>query len=83
MSTGTSWVVVHTCHPSNDRKYKIGLWSRLAWAKSKTLFPEQPEQKRTGSVAQAVQHLPRKCEALNSNTNTNHHPPKPNLYNVS
>jgi hypothetical protein len=34
-------VVTHICHPSYIRKYKTGgLWSRLVWAKSKTLTPK-------------------------------------------
>jgi hypothetical protein len=31
-----------------------GLWSRLAWAKRKTLSPKYPEQK-AGDVAQEVE----------------------------
>jgi hypothetical protein len=31
-------MVVCTCHPSEDRKHKIGgSWFRLTWAKSKTI----------------------------------------------
>jgi hypothetical protein len=30
-------VVVHTCLPRDSGASKIGSWSRLAWAKSKTL----------------------------------------------
>jgi hypothetical protein len=34
-------MVESTCHPSNDKKHKIGgSWSKLAWAKSKTLSPK-------------------------------------------
>jgi hypothetical protein len=34
-------MVVHACHPSYDKKHKIGrLQFRPAWAKNKTLFPE-------------------------------------------
>jgi hypothetical protein len=28
------------CHPSDRGKRNIGLWSRLAWAKSETLSPK-------------------------------------------
>jgi hypothetical protein len=32
--------VVCICHPSYSWKYKIGLWSRLASAKSNTISPK-------------------------------------------
>jgi hypothetical protein len=36
-----SWARWHTCHPSDYRKHKLGgSWSRLAWAKNKTLSPK-------------------------------------------
>jgi hypothetical protein len=38
-------MMVCACHSSDGRKLKIGSWSRLAWAKCKTLSPISPEQK--------------------------------------
>jgi hypothetical protein len=58
--------VVYTCRPSDDRKLKKGgSWSRLAWAKSETPSPKQPEER--GLEAQVVEHLPSKCKDLSSN----------------
>jgi hypothetical protein len=38
--------MVCACHPSDSQKHKIGgSWSRLIWAKSKSLPPKKPEQK--------------------------------------
>jgi hypothetical protein len=33
-------VVAHAGHPNYSGKYKIGLWSRSAWAKSDALPPK-------------------------------------------
>jgi hypothetical protein len=64
-------VVAPACHPSYSRKHKTGdLWSRLASAKSKTLSPKITRAKRAGGMAQAVEHLSSKCQALSSNTST-------------
>jgi hypothetical protein len=38
----------------------------LAWATSETLFTKQPEQKCLKGVAQVLECLLRKCEALSS-----------------
>jgi hypothetical protein len=58
--------MVCTCHPSNSRKHKIGRsWSRPASAESKT-----PSPKRTGGMAQVVEHLSSKPKAVNSNPST-------------
>jgi hypothetical protein len=38
-------MVVHACHPSYRGKGKIGLWPRLAWAKSKI----KKKEKQTGN----------------------------------
>jgi hypothetical protein len=56
-------MVVHTCHPSNGRKHKLGrLWSKPGWAKSETLSQiNQRKQKGAGGVAQVVTHLLCKC----------------------
>jgi hypothetical protein len=43
---------------------------RSALAKSETLSQKYPTQKRAGGVAQVVEHLPSKCEALSSNPST-------------
>jgi hypothetical protein len=43
-------MVVHACHSHNSRKYKIGLWSMLAWKRSKIKI----KAKRARSVAQPV-----------------------------
>jgi hypothetical protein len=62
-------VVAYTCHPGYGEKPKIGgLQCRLAWTKSKT--SKITRTKRTGGVAQVLEHLPKKCEALSSNPNT-------------
>jgi hypothetical protein len=63
--------VAHTSNPS----YFVGKdqedhSSRPHWAKSKTLSQKYPTQKWAGRVAQVVQCLPGKCEALSSNPNT-------------
>jgi hypothetical protein len=56
--------MVHACQPSYSGKCKIGrLWSRLNWTKSKTIFKITREKMAKG-MAQVVQHLPSKCEAL-------------------
>jgi hypothetical protein len=45
-------------HASNSGKCKIGgSRSKKVWAKNKTLDPK-PEQKKTGSMVQAIVHLP-------------------------
>jgi hypothetical protein len=66
-------VVVHVCHPtygSNVKtKVQIGRsWSRTSRAKSENLL--QNNQNKTGGLAQAIQHLPSKCEALSSKHST-------------
>jgi hypothetical protein len=39
-------MVSRVCHPRDSEKYKIGgLYSRMAWAKNKTLSPKLSEQK--------------------------------------
>jgi hypothetical protein len=58
-------MVVHTCHPSNGKKHKIGQsQSRLAWAKVR------PYLKNNQSMAQEVEDLPHKVKALSSNSIT-------------
>jgi hypothetical protein len=55
------------CMPGNQLwgKPKIGgLWSRPAWAKSKSRPNKQ--SKGAGTVDNVVGHLPCKCEVLNS-----------------
>jgi hypothetical protein len=61
--------VVHTCNPrySGDRDQEDS-GSKPAWQiVRETLSQKYPTQKWAGGVAQAVQHLPSKCEALGSN----------------
>jgi hypothetical protein len=54
----------------NGRQSKIGaFWSIPAWAKNKTIS-KITRATRAGGVAQVVQHLLSKCEALNSNSST-------------
>jgi hypothetical protein len=56
-------VVVHTCHPSNDRKCKIGGSElRLAWAKKQNPICKISRAKRAGGMAQAVEHLPSRVQ---------------------
>jgi hypothetical protein len=66
--------MAHTCHPIYRGKCKVGgSLSRPAWVKSETLSPKYLEQKGL-EVAQTVEHLPSKCDALSSNSRTA--PPK-------
>jgi hypothetical protein len=55
-------IVACACHPSDNRKSKIG-GSKLkpAWAKSETPISKITRAKRTGGVAQVVEC---KCKAL-------------------
>jgi hypothetical protein len=46
-------IVTYACHPSYRKQCKIGSWSRLAWAKSKTLSPE-----RDSGIIQVIELLP-------------------------
>jgi hypothetical protein len=59
--------MVHTRNPScssgGDRRIKVGGQSGQ---KLDTLSEKQTKKKRTGSVAEVVQHLPNKQEALSS-----------------
>jgi hypothetical protein len=56
-------VVVHIYNTSCEEKPKTrGLQSRLAWAKSETLFPKS---KRAGDVPGAAEHQPSKCPEYN------------------
>jgi hypothetical protein len=58
--------VGHTCHLSNRGKHKIGgLRSRLAWAKRDPIF-KITGAKRAGGVAEEVERLSSKSEALSS-----------------
>jgi hypothetical protein len=62
---------VEMCHPSDDRKHKIGgLWSRPAWVKSKTSISKITRTQKAGGVAQGVEFLSSKCKALTSNPST-------------
>jgi hypothetical protein len=60
--TSANWaLVVHICNPSysggRDQEDPV----------LKILSQKYPTQKRTGRVAQVVEHLPSKCEVLSSN----------------
>jgi hypothetical protein len=61
-------VVAHTCNPSysagRDQK---DCSSKLAWVNFRDPISKIPNTKKgTGGVAQAVEHLPSKCEAQSS-----------------
>jgi hypothetical protein len=60
-------MVVHICHPSYSRNHKIGGSESRRTAKSKNPISKIT---RTGSVAQTIKHLIRKCEAMSSNPRT-------------
>jgi hypothetical protein len=49
---------------------RIMVWSQPRQTVSETLTGKYPTPKKAGRVAQVVEHLPRKCEALNSNPST-------------
>jgi hypothetical protein len=60
-------MVDHACNPSYGRKPKIrGSLSKPAWAKSETLISKITRGNKAGGMAQAVEHLPSKHEAFNS-----------------
>jgi hypothetical protein len=47
-----------SCHSTNGKRYKIGrLWFRLALAKKQDPVSKITRAKRSGGVAQVVQHL--------------------------
>jgi hypothetical protein len=46
------------------------LTSQLLLELTEDPMPKIPKAKRTGDVAQVVEHLPSKCKALSSNPNT-------------
>jgi hypothetical protein len=57
-------MVASTCHTSDGGKHEIGgFWSRLACSKSKTIS-QITRAERAGGMAQVVEHLPSKLEAL-------------------
>jgi hypothetical protein len=47
-----------------------GLQSRLAWAKKLRPYLQIIRAKRTGAMAEVLEHLPREHEALSSNDST-------------
>jgi hypothetical protein len=49
---------MHICHPSNSRKQKEELWSRLAWVESKTLSPKLTRAEKAGGLAQTGSKAP-------------------------
>jgi hypothetical protein len=55
--------IVHACLLSDCGKHKIGLQSRLAWAKASP-YLQNNQSKSAEGVAQAVEHLPNKHEVL-------------------
>jgi hypothetical protein len=59
--------VVHACNPSYIREGGKRIESsRPAWAKSVRPYPKKEKSQRTGSMAQVVEHLLSKHEALSS-----------------
>jgi hypothetical protein len=64
-------MVVHTCNPSylggQDRRIAVWDWSKK---NTKPYLKNELKEKRTRAKVQMVEHLPRKCEALNLTPNT-------------
>jgi hypothetical protein len=60
--------MAHTCNPSysGGRDQEIHGLSQPGQIVLKTLSRKILSQKRAGAVAQVVEHLPSKCEALSS-----------------
>jgi hypothetical protein len=59
------------CHFRDGGKYTLGgQFSKITWSKSDTLSSKVTRRKRTIGLAQAVEHLHSKNEALSSNPST-------------
>jgi hypothetical protein len=56
------------------RQRSGGLWFKASLSKyfMRPNLENTQQKKRAGRVAQEVQHLPSKCEALSSNSSTTH-----------
>jgi hypothetical protein len=71
ISVEKSWVWWCVCHPSYSWKCKIGRpWVWLAWAKNENLLQKMTRDKRARGMAEAIEHLPSKCETLVSTPHT-------------
>jgi hypothetical protein len=78
--------VVHNCNPNYSRSSdQEDCGSKPAQANSlQDPILKKKSQKRAGGVAQVVEHLPTKCEALNSNPITKKHiKPRTNRENTA
>jgi hypothetical protein len=60
-------MVVHICNPSYGRKRKVGGLGPVILSKKLRPYLQNNQNKRSGDMASAEEHLPSKQEVLNSN----------------